>query len=198
MKRTSYKNISLEELSRRYSYDPETGDIISHRFKKPRPIGATSAKYGYKAVILVKNKKPIRLYNHRLAWLLHYGYIDDELEIDHINGVRDDNRIENLRLVTRQENMRNLRIGKANTSGAMGVREFRGKWIAVPYNNYLGTFDCFEDAAAAAKKGYAELGFHKLHGLPADERAQTEPEDLLTRCDRVIAEVEALLLRLAS
>lgn len=45
---------------------------------------------------------------HRIIYLYHHGYIDDTLEIDHINGIRNDNHIENLRLVTRQENRFNL------------------------------------------------------------------------------------------
>lgn len=44
---------------------------------------------------------------HRVIWEMHYGSIPDDKEIDHINRIRDDNRIENLRLVTHRQNKQN-------------------------------------------------------------------------------------------
>ncbi|EBY0956393.1 HNH endonuclease, partial [Salmonella enterica subsp. enterica serovar Kentucky] len=57
---------------------------------------------------------------HRLAWLIVYGTMPDGF-IDHINRVRTDNRISNLRLVTHSENMQNRKIQKNNKSGYRGV-----------------------------------------------------------------------------
>jgi HNH endonuclease len=48
-----------------------------------------------------------KLYGHRLIWILHHGKVPDELQIDHINRDRSDNRIENLRLATGSENGQN-------------------------------------------------------------------------------------------
>ena len=45
---------------------------------------------------------------HRIIWEMHHGPIPEGMEIDHINHVTDDNRIENLRLVTRKENCKNI------------------------------------------------------------------------------------------
>lgn len=56
---------------------------------------------------------------HRLIFLLEYGYLPKE--IDHINGDRQDNRIENLREVTRSQNQFNKTMCKNNTSGTRGV-----------------------------------------------------------------------------
>jgi hypothetical protein len=56
---------------------------------------------------------------HRLIYMLHYGYLPKE--IDHINGDRSDNRIENLRAVTRSENQCNRGVLANNTSGYPGV-----------------------------------------------------------------------------
>ena len=56
---------------------------------------------------------------HRLIWLYVYGYLPKE--IDHINGDRQDNRLENLREVTRSQNQLNKSLAKNNTSGTKGV-----------------------------------------------------------------------------
>ena len=56
---------------------------------------------------------------HRLIFMLHHGYMPQE--VDHINGDRADNRIENLRAVTRSENQCNRDILSSNTSGYAGV-----------------------------------------------------------------------------
>ena len=56
---------------------------------------------------------------HRLIFMLHHGYLPKE--IDHINGDRSDNRIDNLRAVTRSENQCNRGVLANNTSGYPGV-----------------------------------------------------------------------------
>lgn len=58
---------------------------------------------------------------HRIIWELHNGAIPDGMEIDHINGDSTDNRIENLRLATREVNTRNRKKFRNNTSGSAGV-----------------------------------------------------------------------------
>lgn len=63
-----------------------------------------------------------RRYNHRVIWEIFNGYIDDaSKEIDHIDGDPLNNRIENLRLVSRSVNRRNARRNSRNTSGIAGV-----------------------------------------------------------------------------
>lgn len=106
---------------------------------------------------------------HRLAWVYVYGSIDDDLQIDHINNDGLDNRINNLRLVTGQENLKNKRKYKTNKTGVTGVRRLpSGKWAArITCNGkfyYLGTHDTIEKATLARENKKKELGFTKEHG----------------------------------
>jgi hypothetical protein len=89
---------------------------------------------------------------HRLAWFLHYGEWPDV--IDHINRVRTDNRIANLRSVTRAQNNRNKLICEAREDDAVGiVQNPCGTWAAfvAPLGQYfqLGTWDTEAEARAA-------------------------------------------------
>jgi hypothetical protein len=97
-----------------------------------------------------------------------------DMDIDHINGMRHDNRIENLRICTRQQNLRNMRAPDRNTSGFKGVSFFKrdGTWEA--YLNYegkkhrIGYFKNKIDAANAYNKAasihYGE--FARLNQIP--------------------------------
>ena len=93
-------------------------------------------------------------YAHRLAWLYVHGEWPPE-QIDHIDGDRPNNRIDNLRLATRQENNRNVGLQKNNTTGIKGVcwDKCRGKYMAhitIDGNLHnLGRFDTLTEAAAA-------------------------------------------------
>lgn len=91
---------------------------------------------------------------HRLIFLMHKGYLPNE--IDHINGVRHDNRIENLREVTRAQNTHNAKIRKDNASGVKGVHWAArdNRWVArisiAKTRIVLGSFMSFEEAKQAA------------------------------------------------
>jgi hypothetical protein len=103
---------------------------------------------------------------HRLAWIFVHGPIDDSMVIDHINGNRSDNRIENLRVVTGMQNANNQQTRLAGARKAMLGASFHkpsGKWISrVKINGkdkYLGLFDTPEQANQAylaAKREFAK------------------------------------------
>lgn len=86
---------------------------------------------------------------HRLIWIYHYN--EQPKELDHINRNKSDNRIENLRLVTRSENLHNATAKRGNKGGCVGVNWNNNKqyWqasICINYkHDYLGSSkDYFE------------------------------------------------------
>lgn len=109
---------------------------------------------------------------HRLIYLMHTGQWPQG-QIDHINGIRTDNRIVNLRDVTPSVNGRNKCISSNNSTGVTGVywQKAAQKWTAeIKVNSvktYLGLFETFDDAAQARKEAEIAMGFHKNHGRAA-------------------------------
>ena len=112
-----------------------------------------------------------RIYRaHRLAWFLHFGEFPDG-DIDHINGIRTDNRISNLRKATRSENLQNLKTPSTNKSGFIGVSfcKTRNKWRAsirpcVGQQKSLGYFLTKEDASKAYLE--AKQKYHSFNPVP--------------------------------
>lgn len=108
---------------------------------------------------------------HRVIWKMVYG--TDPEEIDHVNGDRADNRLNNLREVYRLENTRNRAKSAKNSSGVQGVswHKAAGKWaakIGIGYRTInLGLFKEFHEAVAARKAAELEYGFHENHGRAA-------------------------------
>lgn len=104
---------------------------------------------------------------HRAAWAMHYG-VWPSSQIDHINGDRTDNRIQNLREATATENNRNMRLSSRNTSGTVGVHRSRRLWVARICDQgkivHLGSFRDFGDAVAARKAAEERYGYHANHG----------------------------------
>ena len=130
-----------------------------------KTIGVIDPK-GYRSVFIMG--KQYRL--HRLAWLYCYGNLPKI--VDHINGIKTDNRIENLREVTQQQNLMNAARSNKNTSGVTGVyfNQNRGIWCAqIKFNGqtyHLGSSKNFEKAVELRKNEEKRLGFSKRHGAP--------------------------------
>lgn len=106
---------------------------------------------------------------HRIAWAMNHDEWPAE-EIDHIDHDRSNNRLRNLRLVSRQENRRNQSKARKNSSGFNGVSySKRAKaWRAyVTFETrqiHLGFFPTKDLAIAARKAANATYGFHSNHG----------------------------------
>lgn len=153
-----------------FSYDPESGVItwktnVRPRYRPPHGTAAFVSKNanGY----LFGLFEGERYKAHRIAWVLYYGRWP-EGHIDHINGLRADNRIANLRDIDPAENARNAKVSRTSRLGVRGVTARRGKYLAYGYHGEqqitLGTFQTLEAAHAARKAFEVSRGFHPNHG----------------------------------
>lgn len=157
--------LTQEILRENFRYDPETGDFFWakadkwNRRKLSNPINYLD-KDGYVVVCTSLSGKPKNYRVHRLIWMYVHGQISHE--IDHINGIRNDNRLCNLREVTHQQNMMNRRAHKSNN--LRGIYRAKGKtpsWVAEIHCNgerhYLGVYKTPEEANLAYEKARVEL-----------------------------------------
>lgn len=94
---------------------------------------------------------------------------DSEIEVDHFNRNRKDNRKSNLKSVTRQHNNWNKGLQINNTSGITGItwNKKSQKWIAYIMRKHLGSFNNFEDAVKARKqaeeKHFGEYSYNNFN-----------------------------------
>ncbi len=143
--------LTAERLRELLEYNSETG-VFRWKVNKGRKFKAGmiagNINHGYR-VIEIDGK----LYGaHRLAWLHAHGRWPAR-EIDHINRIKDDNRIANLREATRAQNRANCGATKNNTAGVRGVFKrrfkFRAQIACAGRSYYLGDFSTVEEAWAA-------------------------------------------------
>lgn len=119
-------HLVAEEVRRILNYNPETG-IFYWKYRPECPkkwntrragkVAGCMSRTGY-ININIPGHGPQRA--HRLAWLYIFGHFPDG-QIDHRNGIREDNRIDNLRIATPSDNALNKVMQKNNTSGFVGV-----------------------------------------------------------------------------
>lgn len=171
----------LERLARAVSYDPLTGVItwLPRSIKEPDSVrwnsryankeAGTLEENGYVRIVFQVNGKKHKFRSHRLAWFISTGE-PPQGEIDHINQIKTDNRISNLRDVSKSLNQRNSARKSNNTSGITGVTWHRqtGKWCAQANINgkhhHLGLFEEITAAETAARKFRLANGFTETHG----------------------------------
>jgi hypothetical protein len=146
-------HITLERLKELAHYDPATGQFVlkKHRKGTTRKIGDVLGSKTKKGYLEAGFDQRIYLL-HRLAYFYMTGEVPEF--IDHINGNGMDNRWDNLRSVTHQQNMENKKkMRPDNTTGYRGVHRWHGKYRAKIVVNkkqiHLGTFSTAEEAAKA-------------------------------------------------
>lgn len=187
------RDLTPEDVRRSLHYDPKTGRFWwkirayetfngdaftqqrcgkswNRRFAGTRALTADSEGRGY----LVGNVVGCNAYAHRVAWMHYYGEVpEDGMYVDHINGDKSDNRIENLRLVTPQQSQFNT-PPRGGQSGLKGVAfdKRRRKWMAHmrqgPTLHFLGYFGTAEEAARRyieeAERVQGEHAYHNSAG----------------------------------
>lgn len=185
---TGSARVSLRDLIR---YDPKTGGLhwlprpsslfVGGRYDSARRASRWNTRYAGEVVgadngagYLVCRVLGVSLKCHRVAWEIYYGARPEGC-IDHINGDRTDNRIENLRVVDRQGNGRNSGIRADNRSGVVGVRRRGNRWVANIRHEgvqvFLGSFPDMDAAATARRDAEQAFGYHPNHGgRPAARR----------------------------
>lgn len=169
MRRSEF--LSLETVRAIISYDERQGTFA---WKAPRgkkiwagkPIRGSDNGHGYLSVVIAGR----RYYLHRLAWFYVHGVWP--YEIDHINAIKSDNRIENLRECKHHENQQNIPVTqkRLQKSGFIGANPERrtGRWYArIKVSGktvHLGTFS----TPAQASQAYlnAKAIYHTLQPTP--------------------------------
>lgn len=121
---------------------------------------------------------------HRVIFAMAHGEWPED-QIDHINGDRSDNRIENLRAVSHAENQRNRQRPSTNTSGVVGVTLVeRDRWQAQITHEgrliFLGYFSDFSEACSARTAADEKYGYHKNHGRAALPTETSENQGMST------------------
>lgn len=153
--------LTQEKLMSILDYDPLTGLFRWNKESCKRLVkGAVAGTLDNGYTMIGIDRKQYRA--HRLAWVYVYGYMPTE-QIDHINGLKTDNRIENLRLATHGQNCANRTLQSNNTSGYKGVCFIKslGKWRArIGHDKRkidIGFFETPEQASIAYEKKAIEL-----------------------------------------
>jgi hypothetical protein len=159
-------------LHKLFKYDVETGLLYrriktSNSVQLDRPAGCVNPK-GY-VVVSVGNRS---FRAHRIVWAMCKGEVPPDMEIDHIDGQRGNNKLSNLRLVKHIENLKNSARRSDNTSGVRGVRRrssaIKRPYYAIIYHKkkhiYLGSFTTMDEAARARKEAERLYGYSERHG----------------------------------
>ncbi|MAN98520.1 MAG: HNH endonuclease [Roseovarius sp.] len=169
----------LREILR---YEPKTGLLFWRErpqrfFRNYRSCRSWNGKFAGTEALNSANDRGYKCGNifakhyasHRVVWAIVHGEWPTE-QVDHINGDRADNRIENLRAVSSCENNQNRQIPSNNSSGQMGVswHKSQRKWCAsitvAGQRSHLGHFNCITAAKCARIAAEAKHRFHSNHG----------------------------------
>jgi hypothetical protein len=159
--------ITQELLQALFRYEPD-GRLLRLVTTNPRATALTYSGSPNKAGYLRTRVAGKLYYNHHLVWFLHHGTWPPAL--DHINGDKADNRIENLRICDHTGNMRNALLRRDSTTGIKGIgwrpdkQRYRARIVVDRKEICLGHFKTLEEAKAvmqdARNKYHGEFARH--------------------------------------
>jgi len=162
------ESLTQQRLKEVLNYDAESGvftwAVGSRKAAKGVVAGGFSDR-GYLNICV----DGVRYRAHRLAWLYMYGVYPKQ--IDHLNHVRHDNRMINLRETDSYGNSRNQSKPSHNTSGVVGVSlnnrigRNETRWEVKICGKFLGYFDNFFEAVCKRKSAELKFNFHPNHGI---------------------------------
>ncbi len=169
-------DLTAQQLRELLDYDPETG-IFTWRVRRGGLASAGSIAGSLCTDGYLQIKINGRPYNaHRLAWVYAYNTWPAD-QLDHINGIRDDNRLANLREATNSQNQQNQSIRRDNKSGHPGVywdkraRKWRAQIMVDGKRVNLGSFD--DHAAAIVARASGKARHHEFQ--PRDRGSKLQP-----------------------
>lgn len=168
------------DLDKALRYDRDSGILFWKKrdiseFKNEHDMNCMNTKFHGKPAGSINNKGYLIIHfssghilSHRAIFIMEYGY--EPKLIDHIDGNRINNKIDNLREVDYIGNSKNKGISKRNKTGHLGVcwhktkkkyqSNIRVNWKLI----HLGTFSDIKDAIKARKEAEEKYGFHENHG----------------------------------
>ena len=164
-----------ESLKALYHYDPETGiftrAVSRRRWKAGSECGTLAG--GYISI----NVDGTVYRAHRLAWVYMTG-LEPKLDIDHINGIRTDNRWANLREANPSQNAINTPKRKNNRCGLKGVSfdSRRGLYRARIQKEHKGHWLGYFSSAAAAHEAYSAAAMVAFGPFAHQRALAEEPE----------------------
>lgn len=172
----SMNKISLARLNEMLSLEPEKGLLYWRSDRRNGSKAGDVAGSQDRGRYVRMEVDGVRLSAHRVVWALHTGeWPPDDIQIDHINGIKNDNRPVNLRLANNSQNQMNIPSFQKPKSGLKGVYFDRktSKWRAMimvsKKTKSLGYFTDKQDAHMA----YCEAA-NKLHGIHANTSTRTK------------------------
>lgn len=157
-----------EDILKLVEYKRDTGELFWSKKRRGVALNKKCGSLREDGYIVVQIDK-IQYLLHHIIWLIEKGSLPS-FGIDHKNGIKNDNRIGNLRDVPQSLNAKNSKKHKHNTSGIMGVgwHKKSGKYRAYikvdNINIHLGLFADFFEACCARKSAEVKYGFYKNHG----------------------------------
>lgn len=133
-------------------YNPETGLAVWKTTNMAGRVAGCIDGAGYRVITILGK----RLKFHRVIWLYAYGRMP-RYEVDHIDGDRSNNRLVNLRDVTRRRNNIDRKIKRLSKEGHRGVFKTKAGTYRATFSLHLGVYKTAEEAGLAYAKFYKEL-----------------------------------------